>query len=163
MKRIFFFAFVLCGTSIAWAQQKPGDKGHQRPQSRYVLGEKDEVLLPVNVLGLVNKPGQYMVPFGTDLISLIAFAGGFTEEAKINKVKIVHSSAVNGNNSKSYGQVKEIDIKRFFDTGEQHTFPQLMPDDTILVSGSATVKIFDFLSKVAVLAQIYFFIRAAGR
>ncbi|MCG8603986.1 hypothetical protein MJD09_03175, partial [bacterium] len=34
----------------------------QRDQhSRYVLGKEEQMLLPVNILGMVQKPGQYMV------------------------------------------------------------------------------------------------------
>ena len=110
-----------------------------------------------------------MVPFRTDLISLIAYAGGFREGAKINQIKIVRninntSSKSNGNSNGSRrkrARVFTVDVKRYFEHGDQSQIPQLLPDDTILVSGSTAQKVnkvFDFVSKLVILAQLAFYI-----
>ncbi|MFQ5750517.1 MAG: polysaccharide biosynthesis/export family protein [bacterium] len=138
--------------------------------SRYSVDTEDNLLLPVNILGLVNKPGQYMVPYRTDLITLIAFAGGFRDDAKVSKIKIVRNVAANSKhakNSRKYyrARVFVVDVKRYFEKGDQSQIPILMPDDTIIVSGSTTRtvnKIFDFVGKGIMLAQLYFLIRVAS-
>lgn len=138
---------------------------NQRNASRYFLGTEEQVLLPVNILGLVQKPGQYMVPLRTDLVSLIAFAGGFRDDAKVTGVKIIRRAGTNGTNH-GRNDVYEVDVKRYFKSGDQTRIPQLLPDDTIVVSGSTrrTVnQIFEFLGKAAVLAQIYFYVKVALR
>lgn len=132
--------------------------------SRYFLGEEQQMLLPVNIFGLVKKPGQYMVPYRTDLISLVAFAGGFAEGARINNVKIVRRSQANNGGSKP--QVIKINVKDFFETGNGNLIPQLMPDDTIIVSGTAgraINKIFGFFRAILPLAQLYFIIDRTSR
>lgn len=140
--------------------------------SRYFIGTEEKMLLPVNILGLVQKPGQYMVPFRTDLISLIAYAAGFREGAKISEIKIVRNTknTRGKSNGKANGgqrkraRVFTVDIKRYFEHGDQSQIPRLLPDDTVLVSGTAAQKVnkvFDFVSKLVILAQLAFYITVA--
>ncbi len=156
-------SFVTMGTVFAQNTQAADQP------SRYFLGKEEKMLLPVNILGMVQKPGQYMVPFRTDLISLIAYAGGFREGAKINEIKIVRN--MNNTSSKSNGKanggqrkrarVFKVDVKRYFEYGDLSQIPQLLPDDTVLVSGSAAQKVnkvFDFVSKLVILGQLAFYI-----
>jgi len=161
--------------------------------AQYFLGQADELLMRVNIWGFVRKPGQYMVPTETDLISLMSFAGGPIEQAKIKSIKIVrtnpaeirttsveHSSAggvnhsspvlageyVRGKSESSNERVLEVNVKAYLATGKPELIPPLRPGDTIIVEGSAlnTVnKILDFASKVAVIGQVYFWISVADR
>ena len=151
----------LGATAKVWGQESAPVQRDQ--PSRYLIGKEEQMLLPVNIIGKVRKPGQYMVPFRTDLISLIAYAGGFTENAKINAIKIVrHAPAkVSNNNNGTQARVFKVDLKRYFEKGDLSQVPQLMPDDTIIVSATATQtvnKIFVFISKLAIIAQIAFYI-----
>lgn len=159
--------------------------------AQYFLGEQDELLMRVNIWGFVRKPGQYMVPTDTDLISLISFAGGPVEQAKVKAVKIVRANeaalnptstnhgAPGGVNQKHVAPgaslaekksaeatlVLQVDVKKFLQTGDRALIPALRPGDTIVVEGSAfnTVnKVLDFASKVAVVAQIYFWVTVAN-
>ena len=141
------------------------EKHSERDQpSKYYLGTEEKLLLPVNILGLVQKPGQYMVPYRTDLISLIAFASGFRDGAKITNVKIVRSAGTNGNDH-AEPKIFNVDVKKYFETGDQSIIPQLMPDDTVIVSGTTTQainKFFDIFSRAVLIAQFYFYIRVAA-
>ena len=159
--------------------------------AQYFLGDQDELLMRVNIWGFVRKPGQYMVPTDTDLISLISFAGGPIEQAKVKAIKIVrvneaafnptstNHGAVGGVNQKPVAlgaslaekksaetaRVLQIDVKEYLKTGDRKLIPALQPGDTIVVEGSAfnTVnKVLDFASKVAVVAQIYFWVTVAN-
>jgi len=62
----------------------------QAPRARRPLAifscQEDELLISVNILRFVDKPGQYMVSNETVLIALVAFAGGFKEDAKLKNV-----------------------------------------------------------------------------
>lgn len=164
----------------------------------YYLGEQDELLIKVNIWGFVERPGQYMVPTGTDLISLISFAGGPREQAKLNKVKLIRNSsllasrlesserylAMNGNlgieakdadtggaarnlqDLKDQPKVLVIDVKEYLETGDESLIPELKPGDTVVVEGSTfhfISKAFEFTTKLAVIAQVYFWIYAARR
>jgi len=142
-----------------FAQEIPEQLRERIGASRYFLGREDELLIPVNILGYVNKPGQYMVPNETDLISLVAFAGGFREDAKLDKLKILRGIAKNGQPNSL-----QVDLKKYFNSGDRRLIPQLMPDDTIIVSGSRTVTVknaLDFVAKLSVLVQIYFYLQVS--
>ena len=164
MKKALFLIFAMTLVSVMrlWGQEA---KTSQRDQpSRYVVGTEEQMLLPVNVLGLVRKPGQYLVPFRTDLISVIAYAGGFRENAKINEIKIVRSAVVESNSS--IARVIKVDLKRYFEQGDKTQIPQIMPDDTIIVAGTArqTLNAFmGFVRDVLVVAQLIFIIDRTTR
>lgn len=164
--KLLLFALVAATAVQLSAQGRDSTRAaNQRDASRYFLGTEEQVHLPVNILGLVQKPGQYMVPLRTDVISLIAFAGGFREDAKISGVKIIRRAGTNGTNHGSHN-VYEVDVKRYFQTGDQTRIPQLLPDDTIVVSGTTrrpVNQLFDFLTKAVVIAQIYFYVKTASR
>jgi polysaccharide export outer membrane protein len=174
------------------AAQDEEDPRENNRGAQYILGAQDELLIRVNIWGFVRKPGQYMVPKNTDLISLISFAGGPLEQAKIKKVKIIravdaspslpsNSNRFNQNEmllasrdrdmnmntrSSPAQQVIKVDIKKYIETGQQALIPELRPGDTIVVPGSTLHflgKALDFASKFAVIAQIYFWVNVADR
>ena len=90
MKRILgSSAVLLLGAMMIHAQshhQSIGGQTNRSSAAQYYLGENDEILVPVNIWGFVRLPGQYFVPNNTDLISLLSFAGGPTEDAKISNI-----------------------------------------------------------------------------
>lgn len=121
--------------------------------AQYVLGAQDEVLMPVNVWGFVNKPGQYMVPYDTDLVSLLSYAGGPREEAKIKSIKVVRTNSLTNADS-----VLVVDVKKFVNDADRTQNPVLKPGDTIVVSGTTfhfVNTFFDFAWRVATIAQAY--------
>ena len=182
--------FFLLIPAFAAAQDEGEQRDDDKRGAQYFLGTQDELLIKVNIWGFVRKPGQYMVPKDTDLISLISFAGGPLEQAKINKVKIIRAAEFNGapqsqrsnqndllvasrsnnvelNKLASPGQqVLEVNIKKYIETGRQSLIPELHPGDTIVLPGSTLHflgKALDFASKFAVIAQIYFWVNVADR
>ena len=130
--------------------------GQQNSAAQYVLGREDQVLMAVNIWGFVAKPGQYMVPYDTDLISLLSYAGGPREEAKIKSIKLVRAS-----NEDQEGRVFDVDVKSFIENGDASIIPQLRPGDTVIVSGTSYhffSKFFEFVWRIATIAQAYAFI-----
>jgi hypothetical protein len=157
--RVTIFLIPLLVMGSAWAQEIPEQLHDRAGASRYYIGKEDELLIPVNILGYVNKPGQYMVPNATDLVALVAFAGGFKEDAKLNNIKILRGMATNG---QPYSL--KVDLKKYFSTGNRKLIPRLMPDDTVIISGSRTMTIknvLDFTARLSVLVQIYFYLQVA--
>ena len=126
--------------------------------AQYYLGSEDELLVPVNIWGFVQKPGQYLVPNNTDLISLLSFAGGPTEDAKISNIRIVRSDPRLGS------QIWKIDVDRYIETGDERLIPTLKPNDTVVVKATTfywVSRMFEFVSRLAIFAQIYYFIVVA--
>ena len=55
--------------------------------SEYVLRKyPGEKLIPVRLLGGVNRPGVYYLPEGTDLLTAISLSSGLTDTADVEKV-----------------------------------------------------------------------------
>lgn len=187
-------AFSLFFPALVSAQDEGEQPGTGRSRAaQYYLGEQDELLIKVNIWGFVRRPGQYMVPKDTDLISLISFAGGPLDQARMKKIKVIRSTqpaATSGdatiganagemvlaspasrgstalnNAAKPADQVIEVNVKKYLETGQQSLIPELQPGDTIVVPGSALQffgKALDFVSKFAVIAQIYFWVDVAN-
>ena len=148
--------WILIGMAAsAWISpalpQSPGPAGQSAAQ--YFLGDQDQVLMAVNVWGVVNKPGQYMVPLETDLVSLLSYAGGPQEDARIKGIKLVRSVS-------DSSKVFEIDVNNFVNHGDLKENPVLRPGDTIVVSGTTFhlfSKIFDLTWRVATIVQAFYF------
>jgi polysaccharide biosynthesis/export protein len=145
------------GLLVPWAltAQIPATGGDQNRAAQYFLGSQDQVLMAVNVWGFVHKPGQYMVPYDTDLISLLSYAGGPREEAKIKSIKVVRPGKSNNNTP---DQVINVDVKKFLETGKAVEIPVLKPGDTVVVSGTNyyfVSKFFEFAVKIGAIIQVW--------
>ena len=203
MRRFFLRAVCLLVPAVVSSFSpsvlaQEADPQEEKPQgatpyrgAQYFLGAEDELLMRVNIWGFVKKPGQYMVPTDTDLISLMSFAGGPVEQAKIKSIKIIHASnsepdasannrtletranqsplhpldSTPARNDPRRQQVLKVNVKEYLKTGAPGLIPPLMPGDTIVVEGSSfnsVSKVLDFASKVAVIAQIYFWVTVAN-
>jgi hypothetical protein len=154
MKRIPFAVLLLLPLTLAFSQKAPQNFSVDRA-AQYYLGTSDELLIPVNVWGFVQKPGQYMVPDNTDLIALLSFAGGPAENARLSHIRIIRNDPKTGN------VVYKIDVKRFIDTADERLIPNLRPGDTVIVDGTTfhwINRFFEFVSRLAIIAQIYYLI-----
>jgi hypothetical protein len=160
MKPVMVVIIFMLAAGDILAQETPAQPIKPAGPSRYYIGNENELLIPVNILGYVRNPGQYMVPTETDLIAVVAFAGGFREDAKLGRVQILRSGAMD------HGQptILKVDLIKYFNTGNPKLIPRLMPDDTILIggSGAATFKnVLDFIARISILFQIYFYVQAS--
>ncbi len=149
-----YLPVVIILFSMVYSIQAQESTVSQGSAAQYVLGSKDQVLMAVNVWGFVSKPGQYMVPYGTDLISLLSYAGGPREEAKIKSIKVVRG----GDTEKKEGEVIEVDVKEYIELGNNGKIPVLKPGDTVVVTGTTFNFVrnsLEFVSRLAALVQIY--------
>lgn len=150
---VFILCFLLINISGSVRSQEKETDNYPRG-AQYFLGTGEELLIRVNIWGFVNKPGQYMVPSETDLISLISYAGGPKNGAKMSSVKIVRIYEQDGNKEK----VIAVNVNKYLKNGNQKLIPFLKPDDTILIYGSKWFHlntVLEFVTKLAMLAQIY--------
>jgi len=146
---------VVVPSAIAVGQISSGAQDRSSQAAQYYLGNKDELLIPVNVWGFVQKPGQYLIPDNTDLIALLSYAGGPTENAKISNIRVIRNDRRMGN------VVYKVDVKKYIETGDDKLIPVLKPGDTIIVNGTTfhwISQFFEFVSRIAIVAQIYYFI-----
>lgn len=107
--------------------------------ARYYLGDRDQVVMSVNIWGYVQKPGVYFVPRNTDLISLISFAGGPREGANMSEVTIVRAGEVKATNGDTISSdddkvpVLRVDVKQSLQSGRVSNIPVLQAGDTVVI------------------------------
>lgn len=78
----------------------------------------------INILGYVNRPGQYQIFEEQDLFFALGLAGGVRELKKVKVVKIIRAN----------GQIEEFDIKKFLRSSENYTeTPVVRAGDAIYV------------------------------
>jgi hypothetical protein len=156
-RHLFLTSFTLClASAAAFCQDgaEPPFVDKNNIASRYFLGKEHELLMAVNILGPVSKPGQYMLPSETDLISLVAYAGGFKVEAKTSDIKIVRKM---GNQEQP--KVIKVDLTKYPSTGDQKLSPLLMPDDTVIIGDRKVVPmktVAEIARTVAYIAEVVY-------
>lgn len=161
--RFWCMALVVACVLISFPSHSPAQQRTELPGQRnaavYYLGTDEQLLIPVNVWGFVSRPGQYYIPNKTDLISLLSYAGGPVEDARISDIRIVRNDPRTGR------MVIPVNVKKYLDTADERLIPLLKPDDTVIVKGTTfywVKSMFEFLSKLTVFAQIFYFIAVAN-
>ncbi len=155
MKRVALLltAALLSFTSIVWSADTPVTiPKYIEPGAQYFIGDENQLMMMVNVWGRVEKPGQYFVPSNTDLITLISVAGGPADKSRLDNVQLIRSSRLGS-------EVIKVNIKKFLKTGDRTLIPELLPEDTIVVSGSMWFvfsSVILVVSQLAIVANVYY-------
>jgi protein involved in polysaccharide export with SLBB domain len=124
------------------------------------LQDGDVIVVPggtlstaARVLGGVETPGAYQIPAGATVFDMILQAGGFTDDARMDKVRLIKPST---------GVTEEytIDMAEFFRTGQRPASPPVEPGDTIIVQKRLLTyrRVFDGIRDVASILSIASFI-----
>lgn len=175
IKLIIFFILLFQLNSSVFAQEGQSSSSMNRG-SQYFLGDRDEILMNVNVWGYVRNPGQYMVPRNTNLVSLISFAGGPREGANLGDVRIIReghqTNGQNGTNGSAHSKplpILDVDVKKHLQTGDPGLIPLLSAGDTIIIpeSGGSKFQKFlgfnSFLSIIAATASVALIVERVSR
>lgn len=129
------------GISIAMPNAQAG--------SYYNVAKPGELTMQVNVWGFVQHPGRYEVGNSIDLVQLLSFAGGPTQDADMEDVRITRLFRRDGLIS-----TKEIRINlRRLDRLEE-TKILLQPGDTIFIDHTSWFTIRDIVSVVTTAAIV---------
>ena len=154
MKKIMLFLIFLMFSSVILAQIE-GVTSAYNPASIYLysgtLAGTEQLKIKTYIWGQVQKPGLYIVPDNTDLLTLISSAGGPTENAKLSKIRIIRTT-------EEGDKVIWVNIKKYLETGNPDLIPILKPGDTVVVSGStyyAFTKAVDWLAQIAIILSVY--------
>ncbi|MBC8416369.1 MAG: SLBB domain-containing protein [Candidatus Cloacimonetes bacterium] len=154
MKKIILLLIFLMFSSVILAQTE-GATSAYNPASIYLytgtLAGTEQLKIKAYIWGQVQKPGLYIVPDNTDLLTLISSAGGPTENAKLSKIRIIRTT-------EEGDKVIWVNIKKYLETGNPDLIPVLKPGDTVVVSGStyyAFTKAVDWLAQIAIILSVY--------
>jgi len=157
MKHLFVIIISIIALSTAcFAQDSPSitpSTGSSAYSYSGTMGDEDQLRIYTQIWGQVRKPGFYLLPDDTDLLTLLSLAGGPTEDAKLSKIRIVRPSEEAGQ-----GEVIWVNVKKYLDTGDFGIIPVLKPGDTVVVSGTVFYgmeRVADFIAKFATVLSIY--------
>jgi len=128
-----------------------GQQSSQGAQYYVFLGSDRELQMNVQIWGQVLKPGMYSVPQTTDLVALISLAGGPTEYANVNNIRIVRANPS--------PRVLKVNLKSYMGTGDSRLQPVLKPGDTVIIPGSLFYgfsRIVRVVSQMAIVANVYY-------
>jgi len=154
VKKILFAILLTCISLMLFAQGSVSFTPSSNISAYTFDGARsgvEKLKMNTYILGQVAKPGLYVVPDDTDFLTLLALAGGPSEDAKLTKIRIVRPVAESE-------KVLWVNFKEYLETGDTELIPALQPGDTVVVSGTifyAFSRVADFLSKVAITLSVY--------
>jgi len=153
-------------TTNCLSQYDPAQK------DQYIISEGQQLQIVVHIWGEVNRPGQYLVPDGTNLLELISLASGPTQFSNLGSVKLTRELVTTKSQSKdkrvnrqtiAKKKVIEIDLKEYLNNTNSETLPILRPGDVVLIQRnlwSRWQNLMRIVSQVAIVFQaLYFYSR----
>lgn len=150
--RLFFSAiaiFVLVCSFQVSAQDnvRIGVDGKSLTQTNgafYDYSLPNTVNIKVSVWGFVKHPGYYMVPESTTFFELLSYAGGPTNDAYMNDIRLYRTSSDKSN------EVLQLDYQNMlFESKEGNaiiTPPMIQPGDIIVLPGEPRLYFRDYLT-----------------
>ncbi len=152
MRKYLLIMILLIIATLSMAQDVPSGINNASAYSFSGAGEDQEQLkINAYIWGEVKKPGLYIVPDNTDILTLLALAGGPTDDARLQDVRIV----------RSYGSQEEtiaVDLESYLETGDRDYNYSLKPGDTVIVRGTFYRKFKDFvtfMSEIGIILSVY--------
>ena len=117
-------------------------------QDSYFTDNVGNILMVVNVLGAVKKPGQIVVQENADFASIFTEAGGITENANLKKV-LVSRKEPDSNGIQAY----KIDLRGYFKTGDRSSFIVFKPNDTIIIPEKSGLTLETFSRYIGIMVS----------
>jgi len=102
--------------------------------SFYDYSKSGDVPMDISIWGFVRAPGRYRVPSYTKLMELISLAGGPSDRALLDQVKIVHDLTVDSTITQA---MSVFDVEAYQTTGDPKLNPVLIHNDVIVVPGDS--------------------------
>lgn len=121
-------------------------------QTAYYKIENDggELMKKVNIWGYVKNPGRYEVPASTNLVQMIAYAGGPRDHALMDEVKVFRDAQT------GRSIIKEVNVEE--PSKVRQSDLQILDEDTIVIDHSSAVtigEVFSFIgAPVAIVTSI---------
>ncbi|MDR3668320.1 MAG: SLBB domain-containing protein [Ignavibacteriaceae bacterium] len=167
MKKIFLIITLTVFPVIAFAQNNDVQMGSGLNRIGLTQGgffdcsDPSAVNIKVSVWGFVRFPGKYIIPVYSNVNDLISYAGGPTDEARLEEMRIVRTDSATSKQkifNLSYNDfLMDPDIK------VDSSLQSLKAGDVLLVSGSPRFYLRDYigtiLSIVSVLISVIILVR----
>ena len=149
---LVFFCFLHSQDS---GNKGPYIKDYQLSSEQYITNDDGKVYMKINFWGASGKSGILRVEEGIDFASLISMIGFQSEFVNLKKIRLYRETPDDN------GQlVYLINLKPFLKTGDRSNFPQIKPNDTIVVRKKVTGILLDEITSFqAILTAFTFFIQ----
>ncbi|QDF68131.1 sugar ABC transporter substrate-binding protein [Shewanella sp. SNU WT4] len=112
--------FIKAGSTIR-VSNLPDDPSDNK--SQWVRQSSDS---SIYVFGQVGAPGRYRFTEELHFLDILAAADGPTGSADLHNIRITHRSD-------GHARVSQLNLNRYFDTGDESLLPIVKPGDTIFV------------------------------
>ena len=142
--KILIYTILLLANVVAAQTVDPSNVSYTG--SRYLTDEDSNIRMWVNVWGQVNDPGNYLVFYDTDMITLLAMAGGVKEGANLKEIKVFREYPDNNGTT-----VYTVNMQEFYKTGERNLFLPVLPNDAYYVPQKTSAYL---LSKIGILNTV---------
>ncbi len=139
-KSLFVLILFISFSSISFGQSRDYEIGSFNPQMQrynggyYDYSDPTNVNIKVSVWGFVRYPGKYVVPIDTDVLDLLSYAGGPTDYAHLDDLRLYRILP------DSTQQMIKFDVDAIWWgdslTTEKVNLPKLQPGDILSVPGS---------------------------
>lgn len=136
MVRKIYYVFMLLVVLHVFAFSQSNGSAYYK-----IDNESGEMTKKVNVWGYVKNPGRYEVPISTNLIQIIAYAGGPRDHALMDEIKVYKNTETGSSTA------KEVDLENPSRTREADL--QLNNEDTIIIDHSSSVTIGEIFGFIA--------------
>jgi len=140
-------------------------------KDKYLMTEDQKLQIVVHIWGEINRPGQYIVPDGTDVRELISIAGGPNEFSNYKNIKLTREfvnslkeqNKISNDNKLITKKIITIDLQKYLENELSEPIPILQPGDIIKINRNNWSKWQTFIrvvSQLAIVVQaIYFYSR----
>lgn len=109
----------------------------------YDYSDPETINIKVSVWGFVRFPGKYIIPMTSTVNDLLSFAGGPTDDAHLDELKLIRTAA---DSSQVAFDLGYKDIMWDNVTGIIGNNPQISAGDILLVPGEQRLYFKDYLS-----------------
>jgi polysaccharide biosynthesis/export protein len=144
---------LLFGSTLLFGQNRNSDLSSATANAQagayYYVARPNEMNMQVNIWGFVHHPGRYEVNTGTDLVQLLSYAGGPTNDADMEDVRV--SRIVRRDGVVSTKEIR-LDLKNMEKLDEAKL--QLQPGDTVFLDHTSWLTIRDIVSVVTTAAIV---------
>ncbi len=118
------------------------------------LGDDDKLIITVNIWGQVQKPGEYKVEYGSTIVQALSSAGGMTDYADMNNVKVIRYT-------EKGKQVFRLYLSKMLKGKEQNEPMKVENGDIIIVEKNIRKdwgSFVTFISQLAIIINVFYLI-----
>jgi hypothetical protein len=152
-RRVWLFVGVVLAAQSMTAQTSNGGLSTTIPNAQagsyYYVARPGELTMQVNIWGFVQHPGRYEVSSSTDLVQLLSYAGGPTQDADMTDVRITRFIRRDGVIAT---REMRLNLKQLDKVEEARLL--LQPGDTIFIDHTSWLTIRDVVSVVTTAAIV---------